>query len=224
MLILGIDTSGKTASAALSEDDFIIGQNTVFTNLTHSQIILPLCKKLLEDCGKNFSDIGKIAVSAGPGSYTGLRIGVAGTKAMAFALGIECCGISTLEGLAYNLLGFDGIICPVMKARLDLVYNGLFKCENGRISRISDDRIISRADLNSELCNMGKRVIVNGDAAKDFCKEYGYDTAPPLLLNQLAGSLCIASLEKESASPELLETSYLQPVKAEKDLQAKLRG
>lgn len=221
MLILGIDTSGKTASVALSEDDFIIGQNTVFTNLTHSQVILPICKKLLEDCGKTLKDVDKIAVSCGPGSYTGLRIGIAGVKAMAYALDIECFGISTLESLAYNLLGFDGIICPVMKARLDLVYNALFECENDKISRICEDRVIDKSELAESLADTDKKVIIVGDGAEDFCKLYGNDKirlAPPLLRYQLAGSLCIASLEKEPITPEMLETSYLQPTKAEKDL------
>ena len=224
MLILGIDTSGKTASVAMSEDDFIIGQNTVFTNLTHSQVIMPFCKKLIEDCGKTISDIDVIAVSAGPGSYTGLRIGIAGVKAMAYALGIKCCGISTLESLAYNLLGFDGIVCPVMKARLDLVYNAVFRCDGNKISRLCDDRIISRQDLYDELEKIGGKIIVTGDGAENFYGEYGNENirlSPPLLRYQLAGSLCIASLEKETISPEMLEASYLQPVKAEKDLKAK---
>lgn len=222
MLILGIDTSGKTASVALSDNDRIIGQNTVFTNLTHSQIIMPMCQKLLEDCGKSLNDINEIAVSCGPGSYTGLRIGIAGVKAMAFALGIKCHGISTLESLAYNLYGFDGIICPVMKARADLVYNAVFKSENNQITRICDDRIISISDLWAELGNIDEKVIVNGDAADDFLANYGSEkiiSAPPLLKNQLAGSLCISSLSKEAVSPEQLEASYLQPTKAEKERQ-----
>ncbi len=224
MLILGIDTSGKTASVALSEDEFIIGQNTVFTNLTHSQVIMPFCKRLIEDCGKTLSDVDIIAVSAGPGSYTGLRIGIAGVKAMTYALGIKCCGVSTLESLAYNLLGFEGIICPVMKARLDLVYNAVFRCDGNKISRLCNDRIISRKDLYNELEKNSGKIIVTGDGAEDFCKEYENENislAPPLLRYQIAGSLCISSLSKQTVSPEMLEASYLQPVKAEKDLKAK---
>lgn len=221
LLILGIDTSGKTASVALSENDFIIGQNTIFTNLTHSQVIMPLCKKLISDCGKNIGDIEKIAVSCGPGSYTGLRIGIAGVKAMAYALNIKCCGISTLESLAYNMLGFDGIVCTIMKARLDLVYNALFRIENNNISRLCDDRIISKSELADILLNTEENIFVNGDCANDFCTQFRYEKirlAPPLLRFQLAGSLCIASLDKEAVAPDMLETSYLQPTKAEKDL------
>ncbi len=220
LLILGIDTSGKTASAALSEDDFIIGQASVFTNLTHSEAIMPLCKNLLKDCGKTLDDVGKIAVSCGPGSYTGLRIGIAAAKAMAFALNAECCGISTLESLAYNLTDCDGIICPVMKARAELVYNAVFKCENKKITRLSEDRIINRQELYEILCGMDSKVTVNGDGADDFCRDYPdsrIKTASPLLKYQLAASLCIASLDIPSVSPEMLSASYLQPTKAEKE-------
>lgn len=220
LLTLGIDTSGKTASAAVCEDDFIIGQASVFTNLTHSEAIMPLCKNLLEDCGKNIDDIGKIAVSCGPGSYTGLRIGIAAAKAMAFALNAECCGISTLESLAYNLIDCDGIICSVMKARAELVYNAVFICKNSKIIRISEDRIIERQELFDILCGLDSDVIVTGDAAKDFCRDFENSrikTASPLLRYQLAASLCIASLDKPSVSPEMLSASYLQPTKAEKE-------
>lgn len=220
MLILGIDTSGKTASVAVSEDNSIIGQNTVFTNLTHSQIIMPLAKKLLEDCGKTLNDVNEIAVSCGPGSYTGLRIGIAAVKALSFALDIRCHGISTLESLAYNMYGFDGIICPVMKARADLVYNAVFRCESNGISRICDDRIISMSELADELGKYNEKIIVNGDGTDAFLEQYGNEktiSAPPLLKNQLAGSLCIAALNKQAVTPDILEASYLQPTKAEKD-------
>lgn len=221
MLILGIDTSGKIASVALSEDDVIKGIVSVNTNLTHSQVIMPLCKKLLEDCGKSIEDVERIAVSTGPGSYTGLRIGIAAVKAMAFALNVECSGISTLESLAYNMLGFEGIICPVMKARLDLVYNAVFRFENGKISRLCDDRIISTSELAEELLNYDENIIVNGDIADEFIKNYGNEKikkASPLLVNQNAGSLCIASLDRKTITPDMLEASYLQLTKAEKDL------
>ncbi len=220
MLILGIDTSGKTASVAISENNIIQGQITVNTNLTHSQVIMPLCKNLLENCGKTLNDVEKIVVSAGPGSYTGLRIGISAVKAMTFSLNIECCGISTLESLAYNMLDFDGIVCPVMKARLNLVYNAIFKVENGKVTRLSEDRIIVKSELAESLKNYEK-VVVNGDASEDFINEYGNEKikkASPLLLTQNAGSLCIASLQHDSINPEELQALYLQPTKAEKDL------
>ena len=119
MLILGIDTSGKTAACALYEDGIMLGQSCVYTVKTQSQVILPLIKKLMSDCNRELSQLSLIAVSKGPGSYTGIRIGIAAVKAMAFSLDIPCCGVSTLEGLAYTS-GYEGTVCPIIKARKDL--------------------------------------------------------------------------------------------------------
>ena len=164
--ILGIDTSGKTASVAITENDIILGQTTIYTEKTHSQVILPLCKKLLEDCGTELKDIDGFAVSVGPGSYTGLRIGISAVKAMAFALDKKCYGISTLESLAYNAKGFVGYIIPVMKARANLVYNAVFKCNDiGETKRTKEDRIISVSDLKAEVAEIlesGENIILTG--------------------------------------------------------------
>ena len=100
--MLGIDTSGKTASAALYEDGIMLGQTSVYTSKTHSQVILPMVKKIMSDCGRELSQLTDISVSSGPGSYTGIRIGIAAVKAMSFALDIPCYAVSSLEGLAYN--------------------------------------------------------------------------------------------------------------------------
>ncbi|MBP3761189.1 MAG: tRNA (adenosine(37)-N6)-threonylcarbamoyltransferase complex dimerization subunit type 1 TsaB, partial [Ruminococcus sp.] len=122
MLILGIDTSGKTASAALfdSDNEIFVAENTVYTQKTHSQVIMPIVKNILAQTGKTMQDINLIAAADGPGSYTGLRIGVAAVKAMSFALDVRCCGVSTLKALAYNNIAFRGVICSVMKARAEL--------------------------------------------------------------------------------------------------------
>lgn len=220
LLTIGIETSGKTASAAAVENGAVLGQISVTTDKTHSQVILPMVKKLLADCGKDISEADRFAVGAGPGSYTGIRIGVAAVKAMAFALGAECCGISTLEGLAYNFPA-DGIICPVMKARQNLVYSAVFRFENGIAQRLLQDSIIEMSELNGILSKHGETVMLTGDAAESFAvgfKNEQYRISPPHLRNQSGVGVCAAAEAHEFYSPEKLEASYLQLVKAEKDL------
>lgn len=220
MLTLGIETSGKTASAAAVEDGVMLGQTSVLTAKTHSQVILPMVKRLIADCERNIEDIGRIAVGAGPGSYTGIRIGVAAVKAMAFSLNIQCCGISTLEGLAYNF-PTDGIVCPVMKARQKLVYAAVFRFSGGIAERLAKDMIIESDRLNSILIGYNEKIILTGDAAESFAKEFScplYSLSPVHLRNQNAAGICMAAENHEFYPPEKLEASYLQLVKAEKDL------
>lgn len=220
MTLLGIETSGKTASVALYEDGLFLGQHSVYTSRTHSQVILPMVKNLLAECDREISGLDAIAVSDGPGSYTGIRIGIAAVKAMTFALDIPCYGISSLEGMAYNL-GCEGYICPVMKARKDLVYTALFRTIGGKTERIRSDEIISVSELDSLLSALNENVIVTGDAVEDFTNEHSnerYSLSPAHLRFQNANGICLAALDHESQSPEEIQASYLQLVKAEKDL------
>jgi tRNA threonylcarbamoyladenosine biosynthesis protein TsaB len=220
LTLLGIETSGKTASAAIFEDGIMLGQVSVYTSKTHSQVILPMVKKLISDCTRELSDITDIAVSAGPGSYTGLRIGISAVKAMAFAMDISCFGISSLEGLAYNIC-CDGYICPIMKARKDLVYTTLYKCENGKLTICNEEKIISVAELNDILSKLGEKVVITGDGAEDFAYEFKnekYSLSPIHLRLQNACGICMAALYHTPKKAEEIEASYLQQVKAEKDL------
>lgn len=224
MLILGIDTSGKTASVALCDEDNVIAQSTVLTKLTHSQVIMPICNRVLESAGVKISDVDVIACAKGPGSYTGLRIGIAAVKAMTFAINKKCCGISTLESLAYNFSGIDTKICAVMHARLDLVYTAVFSSDGNKITRITDDKILSVEQLDNILNNYDSKVMLVGDYAKEYyekaCEKGNTNLmlAPPHLRLQLASSLCFASLNAEHTDPELLNAEYMQITKAEKDL------
>lgn len=220
MLTIGIETSGKTASAAVVDDGVLLGQISVMTDKTHSQVILPMVKNLLSECERDIRSADRIAVGAGPGSYTGIRIGVAAVKAMAFALNIQCCGISTLEGLAYNF-PVDGIACPVMKARQKLVYTALFRFENGIAERLSKDIIMETTELDGILSGYGEKIILTGDGAENFVSDYKnpmYSLSPIHLRNQNGAGICAAAENHEFYDPEKLEASYLQLVKAEKDL------
>lgn len=224
LILLGIDTSGKTASVAVCDEENVLAQTSVLTRLTHSQVIMPLCNDVLHHAGVTLSQVEAIVVSKGPGSYTGLRIGISAVKAMSFAMSKQCLGVSTLESLAYNMKGFNGVICTVMKARLNLMYTAFFTSFRGEITRILDDSILSMDDIMSRLKSYHGNIILVGDGARDiyafdeiFCLE-NIEIAPPHLLLQLASSLCYASFEKKFHSPDELNPEYLQPTKAEKDL------
>lgn len=226
MLTLGIETSGRTASAALFQNETMLCQTALLTEKTHSQVILPMVKKIMEDCGKELKELGLIAVSAGPGSYTGIRIGIAAVKAMAFGLNIPCCAVSSLEGMAFASAA-EGFICPVMKARQELVYSAVFENKNGEIFRVSEDKIISSEELDKKLRGLTGKVTLCGDGAEEFAEKFSesgaYRIAPPHVRLQSAAGICLAAMKREPQSPEDIQASYLQLVKAEKDLIGKAR-
>ena len=221
LILLGIDTSGKTASVAVCTEDSVLAQTTVYTKLTHSQVILPICREVLKNAGMELSEIDGIAAAAGPGSYTGLRIGISAVKAMCFALGKPCVGISTLESLAHNVSLHKGIICAVMAARLDLVYCAVFRSDGKRVERVTGDEILSLDELSSRLKAMEGNAVIVGDASGMLAEklpEERFLIATPHLRLQLASSLCSAAFGKKLYSPDELEAAYLQITKAEKDL------
>ncbi|MBP5378586.1 MAG: tRNA (adenosine(37)-N6)-threonylcarbamoyltransferase complex dimerization subunit type 1 TsaB [Ruminococcus sp.] len=226
MLLLGIDTSGKTASAALfdSDSELFLAQTTVYTQKTHSQVIMPVVKDIMAQAGKELSDLGGIAVANGPGSYTGLRIGVAAVKALSFGLGIKCCGVSTLLGLACNNLAYKGHICAIMKARGELVYTCTYKSDGYCVEQVTEEQIISRDELAEYLAFNVKECMLCGDGAAEFYNAYSspaFIIAPPQGRLQNAVGVCLAGVSRKLSQPEELEVSYLQKVKAEKDLENK---
>ena len=226
MLLLGIDTSGKTASAALfdSESELFLAQSTIYTQKTHSQVIMPMVKDVLAQAGKELSELDGIACANGPGSYTGLRIGVAAVKALSFGLGVKCCGVSTLLGLACNNLAYKGHICAIMKARGELVYTCTYKSDGYCVEQITEEQIISRDELAEYLALNVKEAMLCGDGAAEFYNTYNspaFTIAPPQGRLQSAVGVCLAGVSRKLSEPEELEVSYLQKVKAEKDLEAK---
>lgn len=218
MTLLGIDTSGKTASVAVCTEDSVLAQTTVYTKLTHSQVILPICKDVLKNAGMELSDVDGISVAMGPGSYTGLRIGIAAVKAMCFALNKKCLGVSTLEALANNVSLHKGVICAVMTARLNLVYCAVFRSDGKKIERITEDGIMPIEELKAQLDAMDGDIAVVGDAAEKLEGDR-FVIAPPHLKLQLASGVCAAAFGKELYTPDKLDAAYLQITKAEKDLQ-----
>ena len=163
MLILAFETSAKAASVALTENGKLLGEAYQNTGLTHSQTLMVMAEDVLKQCGKLAADVEAVAVAEGPGSFTGVRIGVAAAKGFAWGKEIPCYGVSTLEAMAESLGAFDGYVCPCMDARRSQVYNALFLAEGGKLTRITEDRAIALADLKEELKNLPKSVFLVGD-------------------------------------------------------------
>ncbi len=165
MKILAIDSSAKAVSVAITEDKNLLGEFFVNVGLTHSQTLMPMVEEILKNTRLKISDIDAFAVSTGPGSFTGLRIGIAAIKGLAFADATPCIGVSTLYSMAYNFAGENAVICAVMDARCNQVYNAIFDICDEKITRLTSDRTISIEELSFELEKLEKKVILVGDGA-----------------------------------------------------------
>ncbi len=165
MNILAFESSAKAASAAFSRDDGLAAAAWQRSGLTHSATLLPMTEDMLRNCGLSLADADVFAVAAGPGSFTGLRIGVSLVKGLAHALNRPCVGVSTLEALAFLQPQADAVACCVMDARVGQVYNALFDLAGPEPVRLCPDRALPLADLLEELAQTGRRVLLCGDAA-----------------------------------------------------------
>ncbi len=165
MLILAFETSAKAASVALLEDSKLLGESYQNTGLTHSQTLMPMAEDLLHNCGKTVSDLTAVAVANGPGSFTGVRIGVAAAKGLAWGREIPCYGVSTLEAMVRNLGVWQGVVVPTMDARRDQTYTAIFEAVDGKLTRILEDSAISYAELAEKLKKIEKPSFLVGDGA-----------------------------------------------------------
>lgn len=163
MRILAIDSSGLVATVAILEDDQLIAEYTVNYKKTHSQTLLPMLDEIVKMTEFDLSTIDAIAVSGGPGSFTGLRIGAATAKGLGLALNKPLIHVPTVDGLAYNLYGNSGIICPIMDARRNQVYTGLYRFENGEFEVVEEQMAISVQELVVKLNQYGEKVTFLGD-------------------------------------------------------------
>ena len=166
MLILAFETTAKAGSVALMEGTKLLGESYQNTGLTHSQTLMVMAEDMLKQCGKTMSDVTAVAVAEGPGSFTGVRIGVAAAKGLAWGGQIPCYGVSTLEAMAVSLGVYEGHICACMDARRNQVYNALFLVDNGKVERIGDDRAIALADLQEELEHIDGPIFLVGDGSQ----------------------------------------------------------
>ncbi len=165
MKILAVDSSSVTASVALIEGKKIISEFFMNAGLTHSETLAPMIESVLINSKTKPEEVDLFAVSNGPGSFTGLRIGMATVKAMSLATNKECVGISSLYALAWNFSNFNSVICACMDARRGTLYNALFKIQHGKITRLTKDRAISTEDLTTELQNLNEKIEFVGDGA-----------------------------------------------------------
>ena len=181
MLILAFETSAKAASEAQLEGDKLLSESYQNTGMTHSQTLMVMAEDMLKQCGKTAKDVDAVAVAEGPGSFTGVRIGVAAAKGFAWGREIPCYGVSTLEAMAQSLGIYDGYICPVMDARRSQVYNALFEADRGEITRIREDRAISLDDLAEDVKKLEKPVFLVGDGSI-LCYNTLLERVPSLVL------------------------------------------
>ncbi len=228
MLMLALESSAKAASAAVFEDGKLLGVTVENSGLTHSRTLLPMAEDLLRNLDKTVRDIGVVAVAHGPGSFTGLRIGMAEAKGLCWALQIPAVGVSTLEAMAFGGPDMDGtMLCCAMDARRGQVYNALFTVEGGRPRRLTEDRAISIAELEPELLAEKKPWVLLGDGA-ELC----YNTldrgrlalhlAPEPLRLQNARGVGLAALEREPRPVDELLPVYLRLSQAERERQSHL--
>ena len=170
-VILAFDSSTLTCSAGVIKDGKTVA--SVFSNngLTHSKTLLPSIEKVLSDSQTAADGVSAVAVTVGPGSFTGVKIGVSTAKGIAFTKNLPCLAVSSTAASACGAAGFDGIVCPVFDARRGMLYNALFLSEKGAVKRLCADRQISAEELEKELENAGKNILITGDGAEIFAKE-----------------------------------------------------
>ena len=230
MLILAFETSAKACSVALMKDGILLGEAYQNSGLTHSQTLLPMAQTLMQQCNITAQEITAVAVAAGPGSFTGIRIGVAAAKGFAWGSQLPCCGVSTLEAMALHLGIYQGYVLSVMDARRQQVYTALFHAERGKLSRVTPDRAISIEDLAQEIKNLNERVFLVGDGS-NLCYNCLKEEIPGLVLpaehmrHQRASGVALAAEEMlksgVSCDGATLTPNYLRVSQAERERMAR---
>ena len=228
MLILAFESSARAASAALLRDGKLISQYTQCSGLTHSRTLLPMGEDMLKNAELTLGDVDLLAVAHGPGSFTGIRIGVSMVKGLAWALDKPCVGVSTLEAMAWHGLAAGGLVCPVMDARRSQVYNALFSIEDGRPVRLTEDRPSSLEELAAELAANDWAPFLVGDGAEltyRYLTEHGIDCAlaPENLRMQSAWGVAMAAMDKEPGNADSLLPVYLRLSQAERERQERMK-
>ena len=228
MLILAFESTAKAASCALVRDGRLLSQYTQCSGLTHSRTLLPMGEDMLKNAELTLMDVDLLAVAHGPGSFTGVRIGVSMVKGLAWASDKACVGVSTLEAMAWHGLSAGGLICPVMDARRSQVYNALFRIEDGRPVRLTEDRPLALAELAEELRALHERAFLVGDGAEltqRALTERGIPCvlAPENLRMQSAWGVAMAAQDKTPGTADTLLPVYLRLSQAERERQERLK-
>ncbi len=233
MKILAIECSATPCSAAIIENGKILAADFVNVGLTHSQILMPMAEKVVKETGITLRDIDGFAVSSGPGSFTGIRIGISAIKGLAAPKKKPCVTVSTLLSMAYNYIDTDCIVCAVMDARCNQVYNAVFDIKNGKITRICKDRALLCEELKENIKeisqNSNKSVIIVGDGTKVF---YPYvkdfeNVCESEDKRRFQNAVSVAKaceklfINGETLSPEEILPVYLRLPQAERELKLK---
>lgn len=232
MKVLAIDCSAKSVSAAIADNGKLIAEGFLNIKLTHSETLMPIINQALENARLTLKDIDAFAITAGPGSFTGIRIGISAVKGMAFAEEKPVYSFSTLHAMAlayYNDFSPEKIICSLMDARRNQFYNALFKIKDGKITRLTDDRTIEAETLKGELNEFKIPVVIMGDGAELFSTLIGehknISLAPENIRIQRAAGIAIKTSSDEtltSVSPDALQAIYLRKSQAEREREEKL--
>lgn len=227
MKILALESSACAASAAIAEDGKLLGEAFLNVGLTHSQTLLPLMQSILQSANLTLDGIDAFAVTNGPGSFTGVRIGVAALKGLAFPFDKPCVPLSSLEVIACGLIGQDCTVCAAMDARCAQVYTALFSCQDGRLTRLTDDAALKITELPALLAGWDTPVVFAGDGAA-LCFEIigpqipGCRLAPPHERYQRASCAALLAEEKlrngGGIPSDTLTPAYLRMPQAEREL------
>ena len=226
MLLLAFETSAKAVSVAIHDGEKLLAESYQNTGLTHSQTLMSMAEDLLHNCGKTAKDVTDLAVAAGPGSFTGVRIGVAAAKGFGWGAQLPVYGVSTLESMARNLGVYDGYVCACMDARRSQVYNAIFLADNGELTRISEDRAIALEDLSRDLEHLDGPIFLVGDGAVLTCNTLSgrdYELILPMehRRHQRAAGVALAALEAikrgDSGDGNALQPNYLRLSQAERE-------
>jgi tRNA threonylcarbamoyladenosine biosynthesis protein TsaB len=231
--ILSLDSTAKVASAAVCEDEKMLSSFTCKNALSHSELLLPMAIEAMKEAGTSIDEIGLFTCTVGPGSFTGVRIGTAVIKGLAFGRSIPCVPVSTLESLAENLFPLDGIYCPLMDARRDQVYNALFEARDGLLTRLCEDRAISLSELEKELTEKysDRKIRFSGDGyevAMRFFENSALkiEKTPYTLIEQNAVSTAVCAYRKylsgDFVSDSEFFPTYLRMPSAERERLEKL--
>ena len=232
MLILAFESSAKAASVALLQDGVLLAESFQNNGKTHSATLMPMAQQVLRDCGVTPADLTAVAVAKGPGSFTGVRIGVSAAKGLAWGADKPVCGVSTLAAMAAQMTMMRGIICPVMDARRSQFYNALFASDGKKLTRLTEDRAISLEDLKKDLETYEKTIFLVGDGTKlcynTLSEALPLLTLPPIHLEmQRASGVAMAAEEMaingELEAPGELEPNYLRLSQAERERLEKLK-
>ena len=230
MKILAFETSAKAASVALTDGGKLLAESYQNTGMTHSQTLMVMAQDLLKTCGLSPKDVDAVAVAAGPGSFTGVRIGVAAAKGFAWGGELPCYGVSTLEAMARSLGVWQGYIVPAMDARRSQVYTAIFHAEKGILSRVEEDMAISLQELGEKIKNFEEPVFLVGDGAQ-LCYNTLLEEVPALVLppehrmhQRAAGVALAAQVMADAGDPgngAELTPNYLRLSQAERERAAR---